>query len=101
MSEGSDETLLQVCKPEFHQVERQPGAFILVVETPHRLRLSGTGDCTMIVRLLRRPDRKGGAAMHVRLLAMVGGFILVAGCVTNEDGVLDSQEGEKALLGDG
>ena len=55
----------------------------------------------MIVRLLRRPERKGGAAMHVRLLAMVGAFILVAGCVTNEDGVLDSQEGEKALLGDG
>ena len=55
----------------------------------------------MIVRLLRRPDRKGDAAMHARLLAKVGVFVLVAGCVTNEAGVLDSQEYEKALLGDG
>ena len=39
--------------------------------------------------------------MHARLLAKVATFILVAGCITNEAGVFDSQEHEKALLGDG
>ena len=40
----------------------------------------------MIAHLFQCPERKVGLAMHARLLAMVGAFILVAGCVTNEDG---------------
>lgn len=40
----------------------------------------------MIVRPLGCPERKGGVAMHARFLAMAGVFILVAGCVTNQDG---------------